>query len=226
MKTRSLGAAAVLALAALTAHAHFVYVVPDAKNPAAAVVVFSEDLEADEAVAVEKIAGLKLKVKDAAGKVADAKVEAEKHTMKVTVPGAGPRVVFGSVNYGVMQKGEGKPFLLAYHPKAIVGDVPADGGKLGDCPAELVPTAAGGKVKFRLLAMGKPVADAEATVILPDGKKEKAKTDAEGYTKEFAGGGRYGVWVRATDAKPGELDGKKYDEARHYATLVVDVPAK
>jgi hypothetical protein len=132
------------------------------------------------------------------------------------------------VNYGVMQKGDAKPYLLAYHPRAVVGTIPANGGKVDSLPAQLIPVAAGGKVKFQFVSTGgKPIADAEATVLLPEaGKKEKAKTDKDGFTKEFTGAGRYGVWVKYTDPTPGELDGKKYDEARHYATLVVDVPAK
>jgi uncharacterized GH25 family protein len=224
---RILGAAAVLVAATLTARAHFVFVVPDAKDPAKALVVFSEDLAVDEAVTMDKITGLKLQVRDAAGKTTEAKFEAEKHCLKATVPGTGSRVVFGSVNYGVLQKGDAKPFLLAYHPKAIVGAVPADGGKIGAAlPAELVPVVTGDKVKFQLLAGGKPVADAEANVLLPVAGKEKSKTDKDGFTKEFTGAGRYGVWVRYTEAKAGELDGEKYEEVRHYATLVVDVPAK
>jgi uncharacterized GH25 family protein len=227
---RILCATALLTAATLTADAHFVFVVPDAKDPAKAVVVFSDDLDVDDAVTTEKISKIKLKVQDAGGKLADATFVTEKHCLKVAVPGTGSRVVFGSVNYGVMQKGDDKPYLLAYHPKAVVGAIPAGGGKVDSLPAQLIPVAAGGKVKFQLVgAGGKPVADAEATVILPDSadkKKEKAKTDKDGFTKEFAGAGRYGVWVKHTDATPGEVDGKKYTEARHYATLVVDVPAK
>jgi uncharacterized GH25 family protein len=221
---RTLGAFAVLALAALTARAHFVFVVPDPKDPAKAVVVFSEELEPDEAVTMDKLAGLKLQAREADGKPTDATFTKGKHSFAVAVPGSGSRVVSGSVNYGVLQKGDAKPFLLVYHPKAIVGAVPADGGKGTVAAAEVVPAVAGGKVKFRLLAGGKP--DAEATVLLPDGAKEKAKTDKDGFTKEFAGAGRYGVWVRYTEAKAGELDGKKYEEVRHYPTLVLDVPAK
>jgi uncharacterized GH25 family protein len=223
---RTLTASALLLLCTLTAHAHFVFVVPDANNAAKAVVVFSDDLAPDEAVTMEKIAALKLRVKDAAGKVTDATFKTDKHSFAVTLPGTGARVVYGSVPYGVMQKGDAKPFLLAYHPKAVVGPIPADGGKLGDAAAELVPLASAGKVKFRLLAAGKPVADAEATVIRPDGKRDKVKTDKDGTTPEFAGAGWYGVWVRVTEARSGEHDGKKYEEVRHYPTLVVDVPGK
>jgi len=223
---RLMGAAVVLLAATLTAQAHFVFILPDAKDATKAIVVFSDELGVDDAVTMDKIGGLKLQVKDAGGKLTDAKTETEKHSLNVSVPGSGSRVVFGSVPYGVMQKGDAKPYLLSYHPKAIVGEIPADGGKVGGTNPELVPVATGGKVKFLFLSGGKAVADAEATVLLPDGKKEKTKTDSQGFTKEFAGAGRYGVWVRVTEAKAGELNGKKYEEARHYATLVVDISAK
>ncbi|WP_439620757.1 DUF4198 domain-containing protein [Gemmata sp.] len=215
-----------LAAATAAAQAHFVFVIPDAKDPGKATVVFSDDLGVDDAVTMDKISGLKLQVRDAGGKATDAKLEVGKHSIAAAVPGTGPRVVFGSVNYGVMQKGDAKPYLLAYHPKAVVGEVPADGGKVGGAAPELVPVAAGSKVKFLFLVAGKPTADAEVTVMLPDGKKEKVKTDSQGLTQEFAGAGRYGAWTRTTEAKGGEHGGKKYEEERHYATLVVDVAAK
>lgn len=223
---RTLGAVAVLVLATLTAQAHFVFIVPDAKDPAKVIIVLSEELEPDDAVTMDRVGSLKLQVRDSGGKVAPAAFEKGKHSFQASIPGSGPQLVFGSVPYGVMQKGDAKPYLLAYHPKAFIGAVPADGGKVSSVAAELIPTVAPGKVKFQLLGAGKPVADAEVTVLLPDGKKEKAKTDKEGFTKEFAAAGRYGAWVRFVEAKTGELDGKKYDEIRHYPTLVLEVPAK
>ena len=223
---RTFGAFAVLVLATLTARGHFVFVVPDEKDPAKALVVFSEELDPDSAVTMEKIGGLKLQVRDAGGKTTDVSFEKGKHSFTAKVPGNGSRVVFGSVAYGVLQKGDAKPFLLLYHPKAIIGAVPADGGKISGSVAELVPVVGGGKVKFQLLASGKPVAGAEVTVYLPTGDREKVKTDKEGFTREFAGAGRYGVWTRYAETTAGERDGKKYEELRHYPTLVVDVPAK
>jgi len=224
---RTLMSVAFLVLFTFAAQAHFVFVVPDLKDPTKAIVVLSEDLAVDEDVTVDKIAGLKLRVKDETGKLIDATFVKEKHSLKATLPGSGSRVAFGSVPYGVMQKGDAKPYLLAYHPKAIIGAIPANGGKLDRIsPAELIPVAEAGKVKFQLLGAGMPVADAEATVILPDGKKEKTKTDKQGFTREFDQTGQYGVWVRYTEVKSGEHEGKKYEEIRHYPTLVVDIPAK
>src|SRR5262249_10896731 len=121
---------------------------------------------------------------------------------------------------------DSKPYLLEYHPKAIIGSI-SGGGKLQQkLPAELMPVVAAGNVRFQFFGSAKPVSDAEATVILPDGTKEKTKTDKDGFTREFSKPGRYGVWVRYIEARSGTHEDKKYDEIRHYATLVVDVPAR
>ena len=221
---RTFGAAALLATAALTAHAHFVFVVPDPKDPAKAVVVFSEDLEPDENVTMDKVSGLKLTCRDSSGKETAVAHKAGKHELTATIPGTGPRLVFGTVHYGVLQKGDAKPYLLAYHPKAIIGAVPADKVIIGEkvLPVELVPVVSGADVRFRFLAAGKPVADAEVTVLKPDGGKTKAKTNVDGLTEPFAEKGRYGAWAKTVVAGPGEHGGKKYDEIRHYATLVTE----
>ncbi|MEI9814913.1 MAG: hypothetical protein WDO18_20725 [Acidobacteriota bacterium] len=79
-------------------------------------------------------------------------------------------------------------------------------------------------MKFQLMGRGKPVPDAEVTVILPDGHEMPAKTDKSGQTQAFAQTGRYGAWARFWETSAsGERDGKKYSETHHYATLVADV---
>jgi uncharacterized GH25 family protein len=219
---RTTFALALAGLMAAVAQAHFVFVVP-AQNGATATVVFSEDLNPDEAVAVTKVAGLKLTVRDAGGKEAPVAHKAEKHSLVAALPGSGPRVVYGSVAYGVLQKGDSRPYLLNYHPKAVVGAVPADRLAVGDkLPAEIVPVAAGSTVKFKLVAGGKPVVGAEVTVIKPDGTTAKLKTGPDGATGAVAGSGRFGAWARYAEAKAGEHAGKKYEEVRHYPTLVFD----
>jgi uncharacterized GH25 family protein len=207
------------------ARAHFVFVVPSADG-AQVRVVFSEDLEADDAVDIAKIAGLKLTLRDAAGKTTPLVAEKAEHSLKAAVPGSGARTVFGSLDYGVIQKGESPAFLLRYHPKAILG-TPADGGKLGDTALlEVVPVGEPGKLRFQVLAQGKPVVDADVTVLVPGEKVQKVKTDKEGFTAVFAQTGRFGVWARRTETASGESAGKKYAEIRDYATLVYDAPTK
>ena len=47
-------------------------------------------------------------------------------------------------------------------------------------------------------------------------------TDADGFTKTFVASGKYAVWLRHTTPTTGEHAGKKYEEVKRYATLVVD----
>ena len=208
------------AVAVATGFAHFVYLVP-AKDGKAVTVVFSDDLAPDENVPVEKIASLKLTAR-VAGKDTPVECKTGKHELTAALP-ADAKVSFGTVTYGLSTRGD-KPSLLVYHPKVVLTGATEKDATVGEkAVVEVVPVTADGKTKFRLLAAGKPVADAEGSVLLPDGKKEKLKTDKDGFTTAFAGAGRYAAWLRHTEAKAGEADGKKYDEVKHYATLVVDV---
>jgi uncharacterized GH25 family protein len=216
---------ALLALAATTlaASAHFVFVLP-AKDGKAVTVVFSEELEVDEAIPAERLKGLKLTGRFDGGKEAPVECKPGKSCLTGELGQVGAQCVYGTLAFGVMQKGDSKPYLLAYHPKAVLAGVDPKNTTLGEkvVPIELVPVVIGTEVKFKLLAVGKPVADSEVTVLTPDGGKKKVKTDKDGLTQAFPAKGRYGAWAKHTDAKAGEHDGKKYDEARHYATLVFD----
>ena len=209
-----------LLLAAAVASAHFVFVVPD-KDGKSATVVFSDSLKPDENVPIEKVAGLKLTVRDAAGKDAAAEPKASEHALTAKLPGDGSRVVFGSVVYGVTARGK-KAFLLSYHPKAIVGPVGERAALGKDAQVELIPVAKDGNVRLLFVAAGKPVAGAEVSLIKPDGNSAKMKTDKDGLTEALSGSGRFGAWVGNVETKSGEHDGKKYEEVRHYATLVFE----
>ena len=219
--SRMIGAAMVGLFAVAVAHAHFPFIVPDDKGESAKV-VFSDTLDPDTNVNIEKIANTKLTLRDAAGK--DTQVEWKKSDgfYAVNVPGRGDRVIFGTTDYGVLQKGDSKPFKLAYFPKAVIGN--ANAKPIGESlPLEVVAESGVGKVRFRVLAAGKPLAESEVSVLLPGGEKKAAKTDKDGYTPGFEGAGRYGVYAKQVEAKAGEHAGKKFEEIRNYATLVCDV---
>ena len=217
---RTLGAFAVGLFAAAVAQAHFPFIVPDDKGESAKV-VFSDSLEPDTNVNIEKIESTKLALRDASGK--DTPVEWKKGEgfYAVNVPGRGDRVLYGITDYGVLQKGDAKPFKLVYYPKAVIGTATAKpvGEKL---TLEVMAEGKTGALRFQVLAAGKPLADAEVTVMLPDGKKKAVTTDKEGYTPTYDAAGRYAVYAKHAEAKPGEYAGKKYDEVRSYATLVCD----
>lgn len=222
--TRSLLAVVALALGATAAGGHFVFVIP-AADGAKAQVVFSDELAPDKNVPITKIASTKLHARGADKKATALTLQKGENAYDVKLPGSGTRIVYGMTDYGVLQKGKEKPYLLRYHPKAIVGAVPADGGAMAEAALEIVPSVNGGKVSFRVMAKGKPVADAEVNVMLPKGENKKLKADAKGNTDAIEATGQVGAWARHTDKAGGKHDGKHYDEARHYATLVIDVPA-
>jgi uncharacterized GH25 family protein len=221
--------ALVAVLGALTtAHAHFVFIVPDVKNPAKVLVVFSDDLDVDDNIPASRLRGLKLTGRFEGGKEAPVECKEGKSCLKGELGLVNPQCVFGTHTLGVMQKGEGKPYLLTYHPKAVFAGADPKHMTLGEkvAPVELVPFVAGSEVKFQFLAAGKPVAEVEVTVIKPDGAKEKLKTDKDGFTSAVPAKGQYGAWARHFESKSGEHNGKAYEEIRHYATLVVDLEGK
>ena len=212
-----------LLLTVSLAQGHFPFVVPDGKGDTAKV-VFSDDLNPDTAVNIEKIANTKLTLRDAAGKESALEWKKGEGFYAVNVPGSGNRVVYGVTDYGVLQKGEGKPFKLVYCPKAIIGTATAKEATVGEkLELEVLAVASSSKTKFQVLAAGKPVPELELTVILPDAVKKAVKTDKEGFTPEFEGRGRYGVIAKRIETKTGEHAGKKFDETRTYATLVCDI---
>ena len=220
---RMFGAATVGLFTVAIAQAHFPFIVPDASGTTAKV-VFSDDLSPDTKVDIEKLAGTKLTLRDSGGKDIPLDWKKGDGFYQVAVPGTGSRVIYGVAEYGVLQKGDAKPFRLTYFPKAVVGPAPtmvaAVGGPL---KVEILASEGLGKTRFQVVHEGKAVAEAEVTILLPGGTKKAVKTDSTGFTPTFDASGRYGVFARVTEPKGGEHAGKKYDETRYYATLVVDI---
>jgi len=219
---RLVAAVALVGLPAV-ASAHFPFLVPD--GPSKGRAVFSDNLKSDKDVPIDRIANTKLVV-IADGKATDLTWTLDKAANCYTfdVPGTGSRVVVGTCEYGVLQRGDSKPFLLTYHPKAVFGDLPpAEKATAGDrVPLELVPVAVGGKLRFKVVAGGKPAGKADVSVIVPgEAKPKDVTTDDAGLTPEFDKPGVYGAQTRKVEEKAGDRDGKKYAEVRHYATLVV-----
>jgi uncharacterized GH25 family protein len=211
-----------LALGCVTAAtAHFVFVVPEADGKGVKV-VFSDSLAPDEAVDIGKIARTTLTARDAAGKSTPVKLTKAEHAYTVKL-GSPAVVIEGTTEYGVLAKGGAKPFQLRYHPRAVLDLAAFTPDRDKPATFEVVPSMQGGGVRFQVLAAGKPVADNEVNLMLPGDEKKKVKTDKDGYTESFKAKGRYGLWTRHSEGKAGEAGGKKFDEVRHYATLVVDV---
>jgi len=209
-------------------YAHFAYVVPTADGSKAQV-VFAEGPAPDMNVPIDRIAATTLFCIDRAGKQTPLTWTKSEHALLVELPTSNVQVIGGLSDYGVAQSRHtgDKPVWVKYYPKAIVGGmISAERVTLGEqVPIEIVAEIIDGKLGFQLLLRGKPLPDAECSVLAPGQEKgEKTVTDEKGYAKSrFDKPGRYGVWARYVDPTPGELKGKKYEETRHYATLVVDL---
>ncbi len=220
---RFLLSAAVVIAVVTSATAHMVYVVPAADGKEVAItVVFSDNLEADEKVDIAKVGGLKLTGRYGTGMENEIALTAEKHALKGKMKGIQPQVAYGSVDYGVVAKGDAKPALLKYHPKAVLAGTDEKSATIGKASIEIVPVVEGGKVAFRVLVSGKPVPDVEVSIVTPDGKKEKVKADKDGRTPAYEAKGRYAAYAKYSESTAGVAGGKKYEEIRHYATLVFD----
>lgn len=216
---------AVIAAAATSSLAHFPFIVPDAGG-ATARLIMSETLKPDSEVGIEILKGASLRIRSADGAETPLTFSQGEQWMTMALPGEGTRVVHGLADLGYMQRGPSRPHRLIYHPKTIVGDAFGAGTTLSNVPVELVPVRAGEGFKLRLLIGGAAApADQEVRVIDPQGVEKDYKTDSEGLVGPITEAGRYGAWARYWIDEAGEIDGKKYEQVRHYATLVMDLPA-
>ena len=215
----------LLLTSAALAQAHFVFVVPDAGGGTAKVFI-SEELKPTGEVDLSIISGAKLRLLDSAGHEVSLPMLKGADAYTVALSGTGTRVIHGVVDLGLTQSRGPKPYLLIYYPKSILGNAFDGKSNLPDqTPVQIVPSGKPGALKLQLLVRGKPQPDSEITVILPDNTQKKLKTDAMGQTDLLTETGRYGAWARSWEQTAGQRDGKKYEEIRHYATLVFDAAA-
>jgi hypothetical protein len=87
---------------------------------------------------------------------------------------------------------------------------------------EIIPR---GRNKFQVVFGCKPVPDADVVVLRPTGSRRQVlKADEQGeFEVSCDAPGLYGIRTRYIEAKAGQHDGRKYEEVRHYATLVFQV---
>ncbi|MGL6074228.1 MAG: DUF4198 domain-containing protein [Fimbriiglobus sp.] len=218
---RLLMAALFVASVPFVSLAHMIYIVPQPDGKTA-FVIFSDNLEPDPKVSVDKFKEIKVTAKQTGDKADPIVQNRADHHLIVELP-EGAKALHSKYIYGLSTKSE-KPSLLVYHPKTVIPGATNIESTVGEkAELEIVAVTADGKTRFQLLAKGKPVADAEGTVMMPGGQKEPVKTDKEGFTSGFDNKGRFAVSIKHMETKAGEYQGKKYEEIRHYATLVVDV---
>lgn len=216
-------------------HAHFIWLLPPEKSEPAVRMIFSENTQPDRPALLQKIAQTELTVRAAAGKTTSIKHEMAKDAWQASLPVKGFHEVVGVCRYGVVQHVESEPFLLNYYAKTFLGlddwsHPPALFGSAWDkLPLEIVPVLPKKRQpQLRVLWQGKPLADAKVVLQVPGSEDAvEVKTDKDGIfpLTEPKKGGLYGIRVGHKEDRKGEFDGKKYQEVRHYSTLVLAIPA-
>lgn len=209
-------------IAGRPANAHFVFVVP-AESGVLAAVVFSESLERDENVDDTPLVGMSLQALVGDGEPQLLKVVDVGEGCAVDVPKA-TRQLCGRLDYGVMSRDDGNPFLLVYHPKTVIGDPFLKNADDEATGVQLSLEGQAGEARFVLRNDGAPVPAADVRLVLPDGSEEELQTDETGATSAVATRGRLAAWARYVETKTGNHAGQVYSEIRHYPSLVVDVP--
>jgi hypothetical protein len=227
-------ACVTLVLSTVPASAHFIWLIaPESRDAQGPVMVFSDSPTPDENVAVSKIAKTKLFALAGKGDMVQVKTVEDKKAYKISHSGEGLVMIAGTCTYGVVSKGKSKPFLLIYHPKTVLRKgfvrekatwVFSPSSRL---PLEFVPLEK--KTAYKVYWHGKSAANIEVVLLAPGvAKPVESKTDADGEVAvpEPKSGGVYGMRARFVEAKAGELDGKRYEEVRHYATFTFHVPER
>lgn len=220
-------AAAVLVLAvSAAARAHFVFIVPPAKDGDKVQVVFSDSVKPDKADYLKKIMHTKFAKVNAKGEAAEAKATKGDDALQITLPGKDVTCIVGTTPYGVFERNK-VAMLLTYHSRAALNE----DGRRQELPAKLAPLqvvvtdVSKEKATVKVLWQGKPLAGADVAVAGEDAKSA-VKTEKDGTAtvmlpKEHDG--LVGIRAGHLEERAGEHDGKKYDQVRTYATTVFAV---
>ncbi len=209
--------------------AHFLWLKSDAPGgKPQAVLIFGESA-ADEAYHLpESLADIEIWCRMPNGERAALKTEKVENDDRIgliaPLPGADiPEVMEATREYGVYGD-----FLLTYYAKHIrakSNDQLAAAGPSPQLKLDVLPRVTDDGLELTVLWDGKPKVDVEVNVKV-DGENEdveaqKLKTDANGkVTVQPEGDGLVAVLANVHDgAQSGELNGKKYTSAAHYATL-------
>jgi hypothetical protein len=212
-----------LIVAAMPARAHFLWLLPDDGGKPGVRMVFSDKLAPDDAKFLDYIRKAEVFACGGDGKAVAVKTAQVKDALVPEL--TSPCVVAARVKI-VSARGK-MPALIVYHAKTWVGEAKPSPAMMkaaaGTLDFDLALDGAAGKLIVTW--KGKPVAGAEVTLALPGSDEGiDLKTEADGTIaiKKTARPGLYGIRAKHVVARPGEFEGKKYDEERHYATLVFD----
>ena len=143
-------------------------------------------------------------------------------TFQVLLPKNSPQSVEGFCDLGLMKR-DGKVFRLLYTARVQFGPDRQTSAAPDDHLWPTLISRPGTSPVVVVRLAGRPLAGAVVKVYPEDKDPLELKTDADGRV-DYPGiaQGHAGLLVKWTEKMPGDLDGKSFDEIRHYATLTVD----
>lgn len=146
---------------------------------------------------------------------------------RATLDGAAPDAVLAATDFGVIQFGGNPPSWLRYTAKHLVGPPESwqDDAPMNDLRIEVLATHEGDHVALRVLHLGRPLVGASIKAYPADDAKVDLTTDEDGTARwNVSKAGLYALYVGTTTPTAGELDGKKYEALKDYATLTFRLP--
>ncbi|QEH37367.1 N-acetylneuraminate epimerase [Aquisphaera giovannonii] len=204
-------------LSPAVAHAHFLWLKAGHEGGKPAVRAFlSETPEPDDPALLRVIEGAKV---TAAGKPLSWTRQADAYL--VGLGGASPGCVDGSVDLGLKSR-NGTSFLLLYTARAQFVASPAAEPEADPAGLRLRLVAREGKAPAVLVLLhGKPQPGVGLKSLVGNDTAE-SKSDEHGLAElPDVASGKAGLLAKFVESAPGERDGRRYSEVRHYATLTV-----
>ncbi len=232
---------AILSTAILVpaAHAHFIWLAPcvdaqDEPGPGETAtsleVFFGEDSQPDNPALLDLLSEIQIWRLDSTGAAEALKPSRAGDSLAVKLDASTPTstsLYVAAQDFGVREKGGGA-FLLKYYAKAGPSADQDAWQKVSSeekLALDVRPKVDGAQIVLEVAFEGSPAVGAEVVVIGPGIGDFSGETGTDGSASLALGrAGRYAIRVRHVVPTAGEVDGKKYDDVRHYSTVTLDVP--
>ncbi len=228
-------ALAVLAFVSLRNLRHFIWLAPavdmSGRSEETLEIYFGESAAPDDPGLLDRLDSLQLWMLAGDGQAESLKPSRSGDSLSLKLPASAQGKLFvASQDFGVREKG-GSPYWLMYYAKSGPS-LPSPLWQQVDASRylslDITPRAAGKKVELTVTFNGSPTAGATVSILGPDasdGKNFEGTTDAEGrYAFSLTGPDHYSIRAKHVELAAGHVGNAKYDEARHYVTLTLDVP--
>ena len=216
------GLLAIAVPAVASAHFPFLHLKPAENGPPELHVYFSESAVPDDPALLDRLLGAEVWQLSKDGEPTPLTLKKGEASLTASPTSAGP-AAFGFIkDYGVISRG-GQPFLLQYYAKTFSGHEAWKTSTAKSLKLDIVPELKSDELTLTVLWEGKPLPNAEVVV---EGGIEfiEGKADEAGrFTCKVPDPALYSIRAKHVEAKPGERDGKRFDDARHYSTLVLDL---